>query len=131
MSVLQTQYQALLARLLTQMARGEGGGTVHGKGEGWRVPEESNKFQPESWEDQSSSSSKSEYDSLVANVTDTRIVPTVTKLHLSSGQTLHPVTWHGDCWVTSAEISSLNPHWRGYDLLTSMMQRKKLDGKVN
>ena len=112
-------------------ARGEGGGTVYGKGEGWRVPEESNKFQPESWEDQSSSSSKSEYDSLVANVTDTRIVPTVTKLHLSSGQTLHPVTWHGDCWVTSAEISSLNPHWRGYDLLTSMMQRKKLDGKVN
>ena len=127
MSGLQTQYQGLLARLLSKM----GGATGQGRWEEGRLSEKSHKFQTESWEDSSSLNSNREDHHLQAGVTATGTIPTVTKLPLSTSHTLHPVIWQGDCWVTSAEVSSLNPRWHGYDLLTSMLQRKKLDGEVS
>ena len=56
--------------------------------------------------------------------------PAVTIVLLSTGRTVHLVTWQHDRWVTSAEISSLVPHWQGWDLLYSMLARKKVSHKV-
>jgi len=121
MSVLQAQYQALLARLLSKM----GGAPGQSRGEGFRFAEDIHKLQTGSWKEDSSLSSIREDCPLMVDVSYSGAV---TKLPLSSGQTLHPVTWQGECWVTSAEVSSLNPLWHGYDLL--LLQRKKVDGKV-
>jgi len=120
MSELQSQYQALLARLLSRM----GGATGQGRGEDCRLSEERQKFQTESWEEVSN-----QHQHLQAGVSESGEIPTVSKLSLSTGHTLHPVIWQGDCWITSAEVSSLNPDWHGYDLL-SMLHRKKLEGEV-
>ena len=58
-------------------------------------------------------------------------LPAVTKLLLSSDHIIHPVTWSGDCWVTSAEVSSLISQWLGYDLLAKMLERKKASDRVS
>ena len=103
-----------------------GGAPGQSRGEGFRFAEDIHKLQTGSWKEDSSLSSIREDCPLMVDLSDSGAV---TKLPLSSGQTLHPVTWQGECWVTSAEVSSLNPLWHGYDLL--LLQRKKVDGKAS
>jgi len=60
-------------------------------------------------------------------VEDTSV--TVIPVSFASGDTLHGIRWRGYLWVTSAEISSLVPQWRGYDLLHIMLAKKKISLK--
>ena len=43
-----------------------------------------------------------------------------------SGLSLHPVTWRGQRWLSSAEVSLLNPAWRGWDLLERTLAKRGL-----
>ena len=129
MTSLQSQYQALLARLLSRTATtGYGAAVTQRRGSrrlsgGWEDSEEENNlgasmhsFQDNRGEECGGNMSAD---------------PAITTVLLSTGRTLHPVTWQHDCWVTSAEISSLVPRWQGWDLLYSMLTRKKVAHKVS
>ena len=41
-----------------------------------------------------------------------------------SGLSLHPVTWRGQRWLSSAEVSLLQPAWRGWDLLERTLAKR-------
>jgi len=113
MTSLQTEYQGLLAKLLSQ------------KSNTWDkhadVPNQTRKVDnPEDLEPDDC-----QYREAASR--DTR----VSAVTLPTGDLLHVMKWKGQSWVTSAEISSLVPQWRGYDLLNIMLARKKLAHKFD
>jgi len=111
MTSLQTEYQGLLAKLLSQ------------KSNTWdkhaNVPNQKRRVEnPEDLElDDCQYREAASKDTRVSAVT------------LPTGDLLHVIKWKGHSWVTSAEISSLVPQWRGYDLLNIMLARLKLAHK--
>ena len=118
MTSLQTEYQELLAKLLSRKSR-----------VGQNLTAET--AQETSW-DTTREGEISELDDCqekeVEVVEDTDA--TVTSVSLTTGDSLHRVKWRGDFWVTSAEVSRLVPQWRGHDLLHIMLTKKKLAHKV-
>jgi len=112
MSSLQTEYQELVARLLTKRAR---------TGQGQISAEVFQDSEPEDRQLNRGEVVKDCEGMLEASV--------VTTMNLSTGAALHVIKWRGDSWVTSGEISSLVAEWRGYDMLAIMLTKKKLSQK--
>merc|ERR1719233_25124 len=119
MTSLHSEYQALLANLLSRSSKATQDQGKAIQEAPWCKTKGSKNQDPDPADCQ---------DIEAGVVEDTSV--TVILVSFASGDTLHGIRWRGYLWVTSAEISSLVPQWRGYDLLHIMLARKKLSLQV-
>jgi len=116
MTSLQTEYQALLAKLLSGRSKATHDQEKAIQEASWNMTKVREDPDPDYCQD-------NEAEQVEDN--DVTVIP----VSCASGDTVHGIRWRGDFWLISTEISSLVPQWRGYDLLHIMLARKKLSLK--